>query len=417
MKVLKYLFTFISAVFTATSIYAQDYPMDITYYPFVNYKEGKLIFSKDSAKFERLYQKMDSIIKYGKGKLTAVQIGASHTQADIFSNRMRVRLQTLQPGLVGSRGFVFPYKMTKSNNPSNYIVSYSGFWTTCRNVEWKRSCELGISGASATTMDVNSRLTISMNPNNQVKYDFNEVKVFTAPHSGQFEIVPDVEMGKYTVKKIDSLGYIDIKFEQYQNVAKFHFEKSDEFQNSFTLYGFSLENDNPGITYSALGINGASFSSWLGCTHFEKQLQMLDADWFVIFLGVNDANTYKFDENFYYNNYVTFIERVKRYCPNAVWTFVVPNDFYLFRRKPNPAMEQEKIVVKKLVEKYGESMFSIYDLMGGYGSSLTWVNHGLMAYDKVHMTALGYNFCADMFFNAFLESYSNYLDKKNFQKQ
>ena len=57
-------------------------------------------------------------------------------------------------------------------------------------------------------------------------------------------------------------------------------------------------------------------------------------------------------------------------------------------------------------------MFSIYDIMGGYGSSLTWVKNGLMAYDKVHMTATGYTFCADMFFNAFLQSYSNYLDAK-----
>ncbi|MEE3448340.1 MAG: GDSL-type esterase/lipase family protein, partial [Bacteroidales bacterium] len=411
-KMKKYFVTLILTFLCLGKLSAQDYPFDITYYPFVNYKGGKLIFSKDSAKFERIFQKTDSLIKFGKGKLNVVQIGASHTQADIFSHRMRVRLQTFHPGLVGARGFVFPYRMTKSNNPSNYIISYSGFWTTCRNVEWKRSCELGISGASATTLDVNARISISMNPNNQVKYDFNEVKIFTAPHLGQFEIVPDIEMGNYTVSKIDSLGYIDIKFEKYQEVAKFHFEKTDESQQNFTLYGFSLENDNPGVTYSGLGINGASFSSWLGCAHFEKQLQMLNPDWFVIFLGVNDANTYRFDEDFYYNNYVTFIERVKRYCPNAVWTFVVPNDFYLFKKRPNPAMEKEEEVVKKLVEKYGESMFSIYDIMGGYGSSLTWVKNGLMAYDKVHMTATGYTFCADMFFNAFLQSYSNYLDAK-----
>ena len=410
----KYFVTLILAFLCLGKLSAQDYPFDITYYPFVNYKGGKLIFSKDSAKFERIFVKLDSLIKYGRGKLNVVQIGASHTQADIFSNQLRMRLQTFHPGLVGARGFVFPYRMTKSNNPSNYIVSYSGFWTACRNVEWKRACELGISGASATTMDVKSTISVAMNPSNQVKYDFNEVKIFTQPYSGvrRFEIVPDAEMGNFSVTKIDSLGYIDIKFEEYQEVAKFHFEKTDSLQTEFTLYGFSLENDNPGVTYSALGINGASFSSWLGCVHFEKQLQKLNPDWFVIFLGVNDANTSRFDENFYRGNYETFIARVRKYCPNAVWTFVVPNDFYLFRRRPNPAMEREETVVKQLVEKYHESMFSIYDIMGGYGSSLTWVKNGLMAYDKVHMTAAGYTFCANMFFNAFLQSYSNYLDAK-----
>ena len=409
-----FIFTVLTALtqISFAQYYAKGYPFDITDYPFADYSKGVMTFSKDSAKFERVYSKLDSMIMYGKGKLNIVQIGASHTQADIFSDRMRYRLQTLHPGLVGGRGFVFPYKMTKSNNPINYRITYTGFWTTCRNVEWKKTCELGISGASATTLDVKSRISITMNPQYAVKYDFNEVKIFTAPQAGQFEIVPDEDMGKYTVEKIDSLGYINIKFEKYLKVANFHFEKTSEEQNSFVLYGFSLENDNPGITYSAIGINGASLKSWLSCAHFERQLQKLEPDWLVIFLGVNDGNSLNFSQELFYSNYAAFIERIKKYCPNTVFTFIVPNDFYLLRRRPNPAMEKEEQSIKELVNRYGESMFSIYSLMGGFGSSTIWVHKGLMAYDKVHMTAAGYNFCADVFFNAFIKSYSNYLDKK-----
>jgi hypothetical protein len=50
--------------------------------------------------------------------------------------------------------------------------------------------------------------------------------------------------------------------------------------------------------------------------------------------------------------------------------------------------------------------------MGGLGMSRVWVEKGLMAYDKVHMTATGYTFCADMFFNAFLKTFDNYLQNK-----
>lgn len=408
---LKYRIAFLFLLFTFT-VSAQDYPYDITFYPFVDYSKGKLTFSKDSSDFNKLYAKLDSLIMFGKGKINVVQIGASHTQADIFSHEMRVRLQTFHPGLVGSRGFVFPYRMTKSNNPSNYSITYTGFWTTCRNVEWKRSCELGLSGASATTMDINARLQIKMSPKNTVAYDFNEIKVFKSPSAVQFDIVPDEDMGKYTVESVDSLGYMVFHFEKYLTEANFHFERTDEIQQSFTLYGFYLGNDNPGITYSALGINGASLTSWLGCAHLESQLQFLNPDWFVIFLGVNDGNSYSFNEDYFYNNYVAFIDRIKKYCPNAVWTFVVPNDYYLYRRRPNPAVEKEQHAVLQLVNKYNQSMFSIYDIMGGFGSSAIWVNKGLMAFDKVHMTSAGYTFCADMFFNAFLQSYSNYLDKK-----
>ncbi|MCQ2252280.1 MAG: GDSL-type esterase/lipase family protein, partial [Bacteroidales bacterium] len=269
-----------------------------------------------------------------------------------------------------------------------------------------------ISGASATTTDSTASLIISMNPKNLIDYDFNEVKVFTAPHADMYEILPTPEMGDYTVSRVDSLGYISFKFARYQKVASFRLHKSNEYQRSFTLYGFSLENDNPGITYHAIGINGASLGSWLGCEHFYKQLQFLNPDWIVIFLGVNDGNTANFDPEVFYANYDSFLSRILQYNPNTLFTFIVPNDYYLFRRRPNPAVEKEQVQMMRLVEKYGGSLYSIYDVMGGFGTSNTWVSKGFMAYDKIHMTVSGYVLTANLFFNAFLHSYDNYLQNK-----
>lgn len=409
---MKFLLALLMVVAWGLAASAQDYPYDVEQFNYVDYSKAKLVFSKDSAKFQKLYVKIDSMIRYGKSQMSVVQIGASHTQADIFSNQMRMRLQTLHPGMVGARGFVFPYKMTKSNNPSNYVIKYSGTWQTCRNVEWKRMCELGISGASATTTDSTASLIISMNPKNQIDYDFNEVKVFTAPHADMYEILPTVEMGPYTVERVDSLGYLKFKFSRYQKVASFRLHKTNEYQRFFTLYGFSLENDNPGITYHAIGINGASLGSWLACEHFYKQLQFLNPDWIVIFLGVNDGNSYSFSQEVFYANYDAFLTRIQEYCPNTLFTFIVPNDYYLLRRRPNPAVEKEEEAMLQLVDKYGGSMYSIYDIMGGLGSSNIWVSRGMMAYDKVHMSVAGYVFTANLFFNAFLRSYDNYLQNK-----
>ena len=165
MKTTKLFFLALLTI-TAFTAAAQDYPYDITQYPFVRYDLNKIHFSKDSSGFTPIYQKMDSLIMYGKGKLTVVQLGASHTQADIFSNQMRYRLQTFHPGLVGARGFVFPFRMTKSNNPSNYSVEYSGFWTTCRNIEYKKNDILGLGGVSATTLTPNATLKVVLNPQN-----------------------------------------------------------------------------------------------------------------------------------------------------------------------------------------------------------------------------------------------------------
>ncbi len=397
-----------------TSAISQDYPYDITNYNFVNYDKNKLIFSNDPTNFEKIFEKIYAMISNGNQRLNVVQLGASHTQADIFSGRMRYRLQSLHPGMVGSRGFIFPYKMTKSNNPSNYSISYTGFWSTCRNIEWKRACQLGLAGISATTYDANATLTIKMNPNNPISYDFNIIKIITKPYSpDMYDIVPDTKCGGYTVKRIDSLGLTEFKFDKYLKSAAFHLEKSKENQKEFTLYGISLENDNPsGITYSAIGVNGASIKSWLACEFFAGQLKLLQPDWIVVFLGVNDGNTTNFSQETFYNNYVQLLDRIKFHCPNVNFTFVVPNDFYLYRKRPNPAVAKEEDAIKQLVNKYKATMWSLYDMMGGFGSSLTWVNKGLMAYDKVHMTASGYTFSADMFFNAFLEAYDDYVEKK-----
>ncbi len=398
------------ALIGSWTVKAQDYPYDLPFYNFVDYSKAKIVFSKDSSDFRKLHVKLDSMIRFGKSSLNVVQIGASHTQADIFSGQVRYRLQTFHPGLVGSRGLVFPYRMTKTNNPSNYIAKFSGVWTGCRNVEWRKACELGISGASGTTTDPNAAITITMNPSNPVEYDFNVVKVFTAPHANMYDIIPAGEMGAYKVTKNVELGYMEFKFEKYQKVANFRLMKTSDEQRSFTLYGLSLENDNPGITYSAMGINGASLKSWLACEHFASQVKMMEPDWFVILLGTNDGFVSNFNAEQFYTNYDEFISRIKKTCPNAVFTFVVPNDCYLFRKRPNPATEQQEQQILRLVAKYNASMFSIYDCMGGFGSSKTWVENGLMAGDKVHMTVAGYRLCADMFFNAFLRTYDNYLD-------
>ncbi len=409
---MKYSFSLLLILFSCAMVFAQDYPYDVVQYPFVDYSKARMIFAGDSSKFCRLYAKLDSMIMLGQSQMTVVQIGASHTQADIFSNQVRYRLQKFHPGLVGARGFVFPYKMCKSNNPSNYVIKYSGTWTACRNVEWKRACELGISGASATTHDSTASFIISMNPRNPISYDFNVLKVFTAPMGGMYDIEPLADMGPYQ-KHVDlERGCITFTFRKYNTVASLRLRKTDDSQSSFTLYGFSLENDNPGITYHAIGINGASLRSWNACQHFSHQLKCLNPDWVVIFLGVNDGNSANFDPQFFYSGYDQFLQGIQRECPDVVFTLIVPNDYYLLRRRPNPAVALEQEQMLRLSKKYGASVFSIYDVMGGLGMSDVWVRNGLMAYDKIHMTGAGYNFSANLFFNAFLRSYDYYLQNK-----
>ena len=57
----------------------------------------------------------------------------------------------------------------------------------------------------------------------------------------------------------------------------------------FALNGLILENDNEGITYSSIGVNGAKSSDFNKFPLFFEQLPALEADLYVISLGTNES--------------------------------------------------------------------------------------------------------------------------------
>ncbi len=107
--------------FFAVCVFAQpyEYPYQIDQYDFIHYDLNKFAFFDDSSHFTELFSKYDQLVSKGEGKLKIVHIGGSHLQADIYSDRIRKRLQTFQPGSNGGRGFVFPYTIAKTNNPTS----------------------------------------------------------------------------------------------------------------------------------------------------------------------------------------------------------------------------------------------------------------------------------------------------------
>src|SRR5690606_27466464 len=170
---------YIIFVFAAElSIHAQYpvYPIQEHPYEFVRYDMNKIYSPGDSTRLMNFFKKMDDLIFKGKGNINIVHLGGSHVQADIHSGRFREKLEHMLPGVSGPRGFVFPFKMAKTNSPANYTVNYTGNWISCRNVQ-AAACELGLSGISVSTFDTLTE--ISINPNNKQIgwYDFNKLRI------------------------------------------------------------------------------------------------------------------------------------------------------------------------------------------------------------------------------------------------
>ena len=66
--------------------------------------------------------------------------------------------------------------------------------------------------------------------------------------------------------------------------------KTDSLQNQFVLQGVYLGKEENGLTYNAIGVNGASTRSYLRCPQFFEQFATLRADLVIFGIVVNDAN-------------------------------------------------------------------------------------------------------------------------------
>ena len=69
-------------------------------------------------------------------------------------------------------------------------------------------------------------------------------------------------------------------------------------------------NDLPGITYNAIGINGAGLYTYLGNEHFLRDLGIHPPDFFAFSLGTNDA--YTSYENFNPQKYKENLEEMMK---------------------------------------------------------------------------------------------------------
>ncbi|MBN1116213.1 MAG: hypothetical protein JXA77_03345 [Bacteroidales bacterium] len=401
-------FVIVLLVLFTTNILGQkgDYFLGSTIYPFVQYDKSVISFPGDSTILNDIYTRIDSLMLFGEGKINIVHIGGSHIQADMYTHVIRKELQTLQYDMNGGRGMLFPYRMAKTNNPSNYSVRYSGSWESCKNTQRNRSCELGLMGYAITTSSKTASITINPNNDTEIGYRFSKVSIFHNPTAYKFltRVADTVYYGSY-----DSINGCSIFILPELEKIKIQFFQNDTIESLLAVYGISLDTDEPGIVYNSVGVNGAKLVSYLESEFYSQHLSAIKPDLIVFSLGTNDANTKYFDRIKFRNEYIQLIEKSKLAAPDAVILITVPNDCYYYKRyvnKNTPVMQKE---IFNIAREYNYGVWDFYTIMGGLNSSQTWYNYGLMKYDRIHFNRAGYNLKANLFTTAFLRGWEQNL--------
>ncbi|NJK85240.1 MAG: hypothetical protein HC906_04005 [Bacteroidales bacterium] len=214
--------------------------------------------------------------------------------------------------------------------------------------------------------------------------------------------------------RMESMGYTEFCFTSYLDSIEVFFEQTDSAQNKIELQGFVFENDLPGITYSAIGVNGAKIESFLKCQHFGAQLHALKPHLIILSFGTNDGYTSHFNSEKFIANYLSLISLIQNAAPEAAIIITVPNDSYYRRRYPNRNNETIKNAIFELAGERNFGVWDFYSVMGGFDSSELWYRSGLMNHDRIHFNKAGYKIKGDLFFAALIQLWEELnLNKKD----
>jgi len=388
----------------------ENYLYRINEYPFIRYDLNEMHHFGNDPYSERFFEKLDTLLRTGEGRINIVQIGGSHIQAGTFSGQIRTRLQELNGEMNAGWGFMFPYRISHTNSPFGYYIRYTGFWRSCRNIEKRKNDSLGVGGISATTTSQKASLTVLLERENKLDYRFTNVRIFCNNDNSNYSVSIDSSLVK---QKTEGDGFIEFQLNTLVDSLHISIQKTDNRPGAFSLYGLTTESAPNGFLYHSIGVNGAHVPAFLRCQLFEKQLAQLKPDLVILGLGINDAYGRRFSQKQFEEHYSELIERIRRAAPNTAIIFTTNNDSYLYRRYVNKNGLKVEESMFNLAQKYQTGVWDMFAVMGGLNSIVLWQKNNLARYDKIHFTHEGYSLLGDLFFSALMQDFEQYLQSKN----
>ena len=239
-------------------------------------------------------------LRQGKIKqVSVVHIGDSHIQADWMTGRLRNHFQN-EFGNAG-RGLIFPARVAKSNESASFISSSKGNWESKRVVFPDQPLPIGISGITIQTIDTIANIKIELTGRNTENLFQKKASFFFKKDSSSYFVKvsdsanrPVAFLGSYTQEGYPNLS--TIYFPSPTRFFNLEIQKTLPEQNQFTLYGINLENNESGILYHTIGVNGAKFKHFLAANPFFEQLPLLKPDLIIVSLGTNESQEFPYHD-------------------------------------------------------------------------------------------------------------------------
>ncbi|HEX8575155.1 MAG TPA: GDSL-type esterase/lipase family protein, partial [Flavobacterium sp.] len=349
----------------------------------------------------------------------------------------------------------------------------TAYWDSYRNISPVNGTNVGISGIALSTKAANFGIELNVRDANNF---FNTIKIITPANDDSFGLAIDrksVSVAKKISKKIshrvrngealsviadkynvsitaikkanrlksntikagktlkipgtsmtntfiDKTEYIPLpvseEFDYHYYTSKDPLNKifiiPNKAKTTYELSGLVLENDNPGIVYHNIGVNGAKLSDYNKYPIFFEQLKALQPDLIIIALGTNESFD-KLKSEDYIDRLDIFIRNAREQNPGAAILVVTPPPSLFQRKYPNVFVADYAQKTLNLAQEGNFAVWDMFSQLGGlYGVSRNF-EQGLMANDKVHYSKPGYEKQGNLLSEAILKMLQDYKTKKD----
>lgn len=359
--------------------------------------------------------------------ISIVQLGDSHIQAGHLSGRV-MRLMQQEFGNAG-RGWIAPFKLSRTNEPDDYFISsVAKNWVAGRCIQNDRKTPIGIGGIGLQNASPSINLDVSIAPNNGAGYAFNQAVFYRGDQS--MPLLPagplkeSVKTSFATTACAPGVLADTFRINRLTDTLQLHSTRrkpgtdvllpASSFTN--TYYGFSLTNGKSGILYHSIGVNGAMFVNYTEDAYL-RQLALLKPSLLIISLGTNETFGRRFTTAEFTAQIKDFITRVKQQMPHTAILLTTPPECYkrvrVNKQRTYVRNENTQRAAKAIVDfarKEGVACWDLFTATGGKNSSRKWKEAGLLARDRVHFTKEGYQQQGTLLFQSLMQSYNQSND-------
>ncbi len=363
------------------------------------------IIKGDTASLDGFMEKLLRLRSGADEVVSIVHLGDSHVQGGFWDARLRELFQC-DFGNAG-RGLITPYKLAGGNEPRDYAITTKDKLTSGKVTSRGLVEKLGFTGVAVGIEEMKPTLSIWS------KAPFSSITIFHHAKAPFFNVPDSLSIGSYcTMGNTDRSTRIDIN-RDVENLTLVG-ELTDGYNNP-TVYGFSLENGQPGVLFHAIGVNSAAFEHFERNTDFaEGGAAALSPDLIIISLGTNNCFGGNYRSDSFREVAEGFVRKVHENYPESAILLTTPMEGCRRIRRTysvNKNVSDVAEVLGAIANDNGFAVWDFYTAAGGNNSSRVWYSRRLMQSDRLHLTEEGYTLQGDMLYDALMRYYNSYINR------